>query len=196
MYPELSVADPASPPGPRSVTRVRLDFDQIYEEWFQEVARWVRALGGPAADRDDLIQDIFVVVHRRLPDFDGENLPGWLYQIARHRVRDFRRLGWVRRLVYGRAELPELVHPSQSPEEALALQRKQQLLQALLDRLNDGERAALVLFEVEGLSGDQIADLEGIPLNTVWARIHSARKKLRKHLERLERAEERKLNRQ
>ncbi len=193
MYPELSIADPTSSSGPRSSARVRLTFDQIYEEWFEQVGRWVRALGGPAADRDDLLQDIFVVVHRRLPDFDGENLPGWLYQITRRRVRDFRRLGWVRRLVFGRGELPDVPHPNTSPEEALGIRRKQLLLQDLFDRLNDGERSALSLFELEGLSGEQIAELEGVPLNTVWARIHSGRRKLRGHLERIERADARKL---
>ncbi len=193
VYPELSVAEPTAQSGPRSLAGVRLEFDQVYEEWFEQVARWVRALGGPAADRDDLLQDIFVVVHRRLPDFDGQNLPGWLYQIARHRVRDFRRLSWVRRLVFGRAELPDLPHPSVSPEDSLAIRRKQLLLQELFDRLNDGERSALALFELEGLSGEQIAELEGVPLNTVWARIHSGRRKLRGHLERIERADARRL---
>ena len=65
-----------------------LDFDAIYERWFEDVSRWVRAMGGPDAEREDLVQDVFVVVHRRLPDFDGENLAGWLYQIGSPRVRD------------------------------------------------------------------------------------------------------------
>jgi RNA polymerase sigma-70 factor, ECF subfamily len=47
-------------------------------------------MGAPEAEREDLVHDVFIVVHRRLHDFDGENLAGWLYQIARHRVRDFR----------------------------------------------------------------------------------------------------------
>src|SRR5215831_5501202 len=74
-------------------------FDEIYRRLFDDVSRWVRALGGPEADRDDLVQDVFVIVHRRLDDFDGQNLLGWLHQIARHRVRDFRRLQWFKVLM-------------------------------------------------------------------------------------------------
>jgi RNA polymerase sigma-70 factor (ECF subfamily) len=71
-------------------------FDDIYRTHFEDVRRWIRALGGPEAEREDLAQDVFLIVHRRLPDFDGQNIGGWLYQITRHRVRDFRRLRWFR----------------------------------------------------------------------------------------------------
>src|SRR4051812_7020864 len=86
-----------SPPRARA-----LEFREVYEHWFGPVSRWVRAMGGPQAESEDLVQDIFVVVHRRLPDFDGNNLAGWLYQIARRRVRDFRRLAWVKHTLFGR----------------------------------------------------------------------------------------------
>lgn len=169
------------------VERPRLSFDEIYETWYDEVSRWVRALGGPEAEREDLVQDVFVVVHRRLVDFDGENVAGWLYQIARRRVRDFRRLLWVKNLLYKRSEVPEglmLVGPG--PADTLETKEKRKLLEQLLEKLNEAERAALVLFEVEGYSGAQIATVQGVPLNTVWARIHKGRKKLQAHLARLE----------
>src|SRR2546423_1527065 len=78
------------------------EFRTLYDAWFADVARWVRALGAPSADQDDLVQDVFVVVHRRLPDFDGENVAGWLYRIAAHQVRDHRRLRWIRH-IFGRS---------------------------------------------------------------------------------------------
>ena len=176
-----------SPAPERRVERPRLGFDEIYETWYDEVSRWVRALGGPEAEREDLVQDVFVVVHRRLVDFDGENVAGWLYQIARRRVRDFRRLLWVKNLLYKRSEVPEglmLVGPG--PSDTLETKEKRKLLEQLLEKLNEPERAALVLFEVEGYSGAQIATVQGVPLNTVWARIHKGRKKLQAHLARLE----------
>jgi len=178
----------ADSPAPGSgVESVRLNFDEIYETWYDEVSRWVRALGGPEAEREDLVQDVFVVVHRRLVDFDGENVPGWLYQIARRRVRDFRRLLWVKNLLHKRSEIPEgLMYVGPGPADALETKQKRRLLEQLLDKLNEPERAALVLFEVEGYSGAQIANLQGVPLNTVWARIHKGRKKLQAHLVRLE----------
>src|SRR6186713_640187 len=85
---EMSSPEGGSPPD--------LTFDGLYERWFADVSRWVRALGGAEADRDDLVQEIFLVVHRRLSDFDGQNVTGWLYQIARRKVRDHRRLLWVK----------------------------------------------------------------------------------------------------
>jgi RNA polymerase sigma-70 factor (ECF subfamily) len=163
-------------------------FEAVYENWFDEVTKWIRAMGGPQADREDLVQDVFVVVHRRLHTFDGDNLAGWLYQIARRKVRDFRRLQWAKRVVFGRSVDSE-PEPNESlnPLGSLETQEKRNLLMRLLDGLSEPERAAIVLFEVEGYSGKQIADLQGLPLNTVWAHIHQARSKLSQRLLRIER---------
>ncbi|MFZ5894045.1 MAG: RNA polymerase sigma factor [Myxococcota bacterium] len=166
-----------------------LEFDAIYEEWFEEVLRWIRAMGGPEADRDDLVQDVFLVVHRRLPDFDGKNVGGWLYQIARHKVRDYRRLFWVRHLFGQSVPLTESVARSPgSPQESLEVKEQGQRLNELLQSLNPDQRAAFVLFEIEGYSGEEIARLQGVPLNTVWARIHKARKKLQLRIGKSEKA--------
>ena len=168
-------------------TQAAPEFRAIYERWFNDVSRWVRAMGGPEADREDLVQDIFVVVHRRLPDFDGQNLPGWLYQIARHRVRDFRRLLWVRHLLFGSVPLSEtLTRGGPSPSDSLETTEKRRLLEHLLRNLHESERAALVLFEIDGYRGEEIAEMQGVPINTVWARIHKARKKLKASLAKVE----------
>jgi RNA polymerase sigma-70 factor, ECF subfamily len=165
------------PPAPE------LEFRAVYERWFGDVARWIRAMGGPEAEREDLVQDVFLVVHRRLPDFDGNNLAGWLYQIARHRVRDFRRLAWVRHTLFGTEPVLErLSKDDPSPFDTIETKEKCVLLDRLLRNLNESERAALMLFEVDNYSGDQIAELQGVPVTTVWARIHKARKKLKAEL--------------
>ena len=165
----------------------RPGFDTIYEQWFDEVARWVRALGGPEADRDDLVQDVFLIVYRRLPDFDGNNVAGWLYQIARRKVRDYRRLLWVKH-VFSRSEpLSERLRTrGADPADCYEAKEKTLVLERLLERLNADQRAAFVLFEIEGQSGQEIARTQGVPINTVWARIHKARKKLQTSLARLE----------
>jgi RNA polymerase sigma-70 factor (ECF subfamily) len=174
---------------PRAVTHGRLtlplDFEHVYRTFFQDVRRWTRALGGPEAEREDLVQDVFLIVHRRLADFDGENLVGWLYQITRHRVRDFRRLRWFR-LFWGKAQIDDsFASPTEGPESALNRKEKEQLLARLLSKLPEGQRAAFVLFEIEGYSGEEIARFQGVAVNTVWARIHKARRKLAIDLERL-----------
>lgn len=174
-------------PGDDAEPRVSsaLSFDKIYRAYFSEVRRWVRALGGPEAEREDLVQDVFVTVHRRLHSFDGQNLPGWLYQITRHRVRDYRRLRWFR-IFRGSTEADgTLVSPSAGPEAALGSKQKEQLLTNLLGRLPESQRSAFFLFEIEGYSGEEIASLQGVPLSTVRARIYRARGKLVAQMKRL-----------
>jgi RNA polymerase sigma-70 factor (ECF subfamily) len=170
-----------------------LDFSAIYDRWFDEVLRWIRAMGGPDADSEDLVQDVFVVVHRRLHAFDGQNLAGWLYQITRHRVRDFHRLLWVRQMLFLSVPLSEKLTTSvASPADTVETRQKRDTLEHLLRSLNESERAALMLFEVDGYSGEEIAQIQGVPLNTVWARIHKARKKLRAALSKFESREQKK----
>jgi RNA polymerase sigma-70 factor (ECF subfamily) len=162
-----------------------LSFDKIYRAYFRDVCRWVRALGGPEAEREDLVQDVFVTVHRRLHSFDGQNLPGWLYQITRHRVRDHRRLRWFR-IFRGSTEADgTLVSPSAGPEVALGSKQKERLLTSLLGKLPESQRSAFFLFEIEGYSGEEIASLQGVPISTVRARIYRARGKLVAQMKRL-----------
>jgi RNA polymerase sigma-70 factor (ECF subfamily) len=169
----------------------RPSFEEIYRTYFEEVRRWTRVLGGPEAEREDLVQDVFVVVHRRLDEFDGQNVAGWLYQITRRRVRDFRRLRWFRVLLH-RTQVEDVVpSPSPSPEAALGQQQETEKLAAflthLLSRLPESQRVAFSLFEIEGCSGEEIAKLQNVPINTVWARIHKARVKLAANAARLRR---------
>jgi RNA polymerase sigma-70 factor (ECF subfamily) len=130
-----------------------------------------------------------------LADFDGQNVAGWLYQIARRKVRDYRRLLWVKHLfASSNAPLAEdTVKSLQGPLDALETSEKRRLLTQLLEALNEDQRAAFVLFEIEGKSGEEIAELQAAPLNTVWARIHKARKKLQQRAERYERQQSRRV---
>src|SRR5437762_13943283 len=82
-----------------------LVFKQVYEDWFGDVVKWLYALGAPAADTEDLAQEIFLVVRRQLPRFRGGNLAGWLYEISRRTVRDHRRRAWFRNLVLRRQDI-------------------------------------------------------------------------------------------
>ncbi len=156
----------------------RLAFEDVYREFFDEVNRWVRALGGPRRDREDLVQDVFVVVHRRLVDFDGQNLGGWLYRITRNRVRDFRNLRWFSVLLAGSPADDVATGLSETPEALLGDMDERRCLASLLARLPESQRKTLSLFALEGYSGEEIAMNEGVSLNTVWTRIHQARTKL------------------
>jgi RNA polymerase sigma-70 factor, ECF subfamily len=157
------------------------DFLSVYETWFDDVSHWVRAMGGPDADCEGLTQDVFSVVDRRLAYFDGDNLPGWLYQIARNRVREFRCLRWVKQFLFGSVALPnKLVDSGISSTEPLATEEKRETLERLLGKLNESERTCFVLFEIYDYSGEEIATIQDVSLGTVWERIHHAREKLKR----------------
>jgi len=152
-------------------------FRFIYDNWFDDVSRWIRALGGRDADRDDIVQEVFLVVRRRLARFDGANPAAWLYQITRRQVRDFRNRAWVKHIFTRRRsdELDELPSHKDGPAAALEQKQKQRVLGTILSKMGADRRSAFVLFEIDGLSGDEIARLQGIPLNTVWGRLRKAR---------------------
>jgi RNA polymerase sigma-70 factor (ECF subfamily) len=155
------------------------DFRSIYGAWFADVLRWIRALGAPPADHDDLAQEVFVVVHRRLRDFDGRNMGGWLYRITVNQVRDHRRLRWIRTVFRRAIPLPDdLEAAGPTPLMALETREKRRLLDALLAELSEPLRATFVLFEVDGYTADEIADFQQTSVNTVRARIHRSRKRL------------------
>jgi RNA polymerase sigma-70 factor, ECF subfamily len=153
-----------------------LSFDSIYRDLFEDVAHWVRALGAHDADVEDLAQEVFIIVRRKLPGFDGQNLGGFLYRIIQRTVRDHRRSVWCRHL-RGRPE-PLSALDSMSPTGVDAVQRHEgrRLLDAILARMSEKRRAAFILYEIEGYSGEEIARIHGIPLKTVWTRLHHARK--------------------
>lgn len=155
-----------------------LSFEQVYASSFNDVARWIRALGGLPADVEDLTQEVFLVVRRKLGDFDGRNLRGWLYRIAQRTVRDYRRRAWFRRVFLG-GSTPEHYDTAISdadPAELYERKEAEGLLRDLLSQMSEVRRTTFILFEIEGYSGEEIAEMQGIPLNTVWTRLHHARK--------------------
>lgn len=155
------------------------DFNAVYAAWFGDVTRWIRALGAPPSDQDDLVQEVFVVVYRRLPDFDGRNLAGWLYRIAAHQVRDFRRLRWIKNVFKRSVPLShQLVALGPTPAMALETREKREQLERLLAELSEPLRSTFVLFEIDGYTGEEIAAAQQVSINTVRARIHRARKRL------------------
>jgi RNA polymerase sigma-70 factor (ECF subfamily) len=153
-------------------------FREIYERWFGDVVRWLYALGVPGSDTEDLAQEIFLVVQRKLDRFDGGNLAGWLYRIAQLTVRDHRRRAWFKNLTVRRREVDvagvDLTTPGPAAQYEQAENRR--IVQTLVSRMSEKLRTAFVLFEIEGYSGDEIARIQDVPLGTVWTRLHLARK--------------------
>jgi RNA polymerase sigma-70 factor (ECF subfamily) len=171
-----------------------VDFDAVYRAHVDRVARWAARLGGPAVDVEDVVQDVFMVVHRQLPGFRGDAaLPTWLYRITANVVRDRRRRDRWRRLVGGL--IPELGEqlpaPGATPIETVEQREAIARVYRVLDGMNERYRNLFVLFEIERLSGDEIAELTGIRPSTLWVVLHRARAQFEKQLARLQREEER-----
>lgn len=154
----------------------RLRFDVVYEELFEFVWRSARRLGVHEASVDDVTQDVFLVVHRRLSEFEGRSsVKTWLFGITLRVVSDWRR---TKRRKGGLLELPaedRLPSPGTGPDAALEREESARLLQALLEQLDDDKREVFVMVELEELSAPEVAAMLAIPLNTVYSRLRVAR---------------------
>jgi RNA polymerase sigma-70 factor (ECF subfamily) len=131
------------------------------------------ALGVPAADAEDLCQEVMVIVHRRLSDFDGQSLRAWLYGICLRVTSDYRRSARVRRERTTDVVPERVLEPSQLEE--VDARRAEERLRHALDELDDEKRAAFVLFEVEQLTLREVSEAVGAPLQTVYSRLQAAR---------------------
>src|SRR5687767_5222912 len=182
LGPSEGDAAPESTDGVIEPSNPASDFDAVYVTYFQEVMRWIRAMGGREPDQEDLAQEVFMIVGRKLQNFDGQNIKGWLYRITQRTVRDYRRAAWFRNLFGGKKVLDSepallrLVEPGKGPNEHVEQQEAARTMAMILERMRDKQRTAFVLFEIEGYSGEEIAELENVPLNTIWSRLHHARK--------------------
>jgi RNA polymerase sigma-70 factor (ECF subfamily) len=164
------------------LSAVPLDFRGVYEARFHDVVRWIRAMGGRDEDLDDLAQEVFIIVRRKLDSFDGQNLNGWLYRITQRTVRDYRRAAWFRNLLVRKkvsdheTALLKLVEPGRGPAEEQELREAQRSLRVVLSKMREKHRTAFVLFEIEGYTGEEIAELESAPVATVFTRLYHARR--------------------
>lgn len=155
------------------------DFSALYAAWFDGVLRWTTELGVRSCDKHDVAQSVFLVVHRRLPDFDRKNIGGWLYRITANQVRDYRRQLW-NRTFFKRPEplLDTIPSPSPTPVSALETEEAGSVLTRALSGLSERTKATFLLFEVQGFSCEEIALLHQVVPNTVWARLRRAREKV------------------
>lgn len=150
-------------------------FEVIYEQHFDFVWRSLRRLGVPEASVDDAAQDVFVVVYRRLADFEGRStVRTWLFGIALRVARSHRR----RLARKGHAEpLPaELESEEGDPEDALGRRRAAEFLERFLAGLDEDKRAVFVLAELEQMTAPEIEAALGVKLNTVYSRLRAARR--------------------
>lgn len=158
---------------------------QIVRDHGPYVWRVLRRLGVAEADADDVCQEVFLVVHRKLPEFEGRSaLRTWMYGIAVRTAADYRKRAHRRHEV-PTADMPD--HPSSvdDPDRSLQLTQARSLLDELVGALDDDKRAVFVLFEIEQLSMQDVAAALGCPLQTVYSRLYAARAQIQAAAERL-----------
>jgi RNA polymerase sigma-70 factor (ECF subfamily) len=171
------------------------ELDRIYADHFRYVWRCLRALGVPDSVLDDAVHDVFVVVQQKLTHFDGQApITTWLYaialRIARRARAAARKDAW--RFASVEADETDAEHPAlrtlahDEPEQALERGERLSLARRALERLDDDKREAFVLSQVEQRSAPEIAEITGLPVNTVYSRVRAARAAFQAELVRLE----------
>jgi RNA polymerase sigma-70 factor, ECF subfamily len=156
-----------------------LTFEEVYEGNVDYVWKTVCRLGVPRPAVEDAVQEVFVVVHRKLASFAGRSsVRTWLFQIARRVVHDHRRT--ARRKAPPSAEpVPDLgavaADESTSPDASARRSEAARVLYELLDKLDTDKREVFILAELEQLAAPEIAQVLGINTNTVYSRLRLAR---------------------
>lgn len=149
-------------------------FDEVYTRHAAFVFRILRGMGVPDAQVDDALQDVFLVVHRRLAEFTGEaRITTWLFEISLRVASHYRR---KQKRARDHTPLSEaLLSCQQSPQEEAETSEQVAHLTQALSMLDDEKRAMLVLAEIEGMTAPEIAKITGSPINTVYTKLRRAR---------------------
>jgi RNA polymerase sigma-70 factor (ECF subfamily) len=152
---------------------------EIYDEHADFVYRTLIGLRLTPHAAEDALQEVFLVVHRRLPEFEGTFLKAWLYRIARSVAQNAKRSFWRRTRRSVDVELEALPgSQAEDPHERAVHREHIALLQTLLAELGEKEREVFILAELEQLPREEIAGALGIHLNTVTYRLKAARERL------------------
>jgi RNA polymerase sigma-70 factor (ECF subfamily) len=153
-------------------------FNDFYGQHAQFVARSLCRLGIRDELLDDALQEVFLIVYRKLPELDAaEHEKTWVFRITMNVAANLRRQTqrWHRKLGGGTAALPE---GSTSEEEQLSRllhDEKRALLYRVLDGLDEDKRMVFVLHELEQLGVPEVAAALGLNLNTAYSRLRAAR---------------------
>lgn len=157
------------------------DFDTVYDQYFAFAWRMARRLGVADDALDDVCQEVFVVVHRRLAEFEGRSsLKTWVFGILHNVVlvhlRSLGRKSPAHRSAAPLVDPETLVDGSAGPHEQLSNAQAGMIAQRLLEELDEDKRTVLVLVELEEMSVAEVAEATGTNLNTTHARLRAARK--------------------
>jgi RNA polymerase sigma-70 factor (ECF subfamily) len=183
LHPSISVPAVPSPlefaaehPVPNEVPV----FSEVYRENAAFVWRSLRRLGVYERYVDDVCQEVFVIVHRKLSTFDATaTMRTWLFGIARRVAADHRKRAHVRReTLAAPSELDVSQGRTVDESDPIELRRARAILDEILDELDEAKRAVFVLFELEEMAMTEVARAVECPLQTAYSRLAAARKQV------------------
>ena len=154
------------------------DFEAIFDQELDYVVHSLRRLGVREADLEDVAQEVFMAVHRRLAEYRRDRpLRPWLFAFACRTAANYRRSAAVRR---ERAEIPpHLESEGPDPERALEQAWRSEQVHRVLGSIDFDRRVVLVMHDLDGFTAPEIASALEIPLNTVYTRVRLAREDFR-----------------
>ncbi len=169
---------------------LRPTFEEVYRDTFPFVWRTVRRLGVGDSTRDDVTQEVFVTVYRRLAEFEGRcSMKTWVFNILMGIVRNYRRSR--KRKGKAQALSATVVDPSvladvkADPSELASREEAGRILHELLDGLSEEKAVVFVLADLEGLTVPEIAELVNANVNTIYSRLRAARRQFDQALARM-----------
>lgn len=173
-----SVRSPAEPlPRAAENDTQTVNFDAVVAEHGPYVWRVLRRLGVRSADIEDVWQETFIVVHRKIGGFEGRSqLRTWLSAIAVRVASDYRSRAYRRR-EHATEELPDSGEAASQQEDLIDRERRA-LLDKLMAELKPEQREVVVLYEFAELPMQEVAEALGCPLQTAYSRLHAGRKAL------------------
>ena len=162
-----------------------LDTAAVHAEHADFVWKTLQRFQIRPGDLEDVFQEVFIVVHRRLATYDETaRMTTWLYGICRRVASGYRRRAFRRR-EEPRDEVGSASAEGTTPEDDTARNEALRRLSTMLDELSLEQRAVLTMFEIESMPCSEIAEVMGVPVGTVHSRLHAARKAFESALQRL-----------
>jgi RNA polymerase sigma-70 factor (ECF subfamily) len=164
----------------RAQTGDRAAFAELFHRHRRDVARLVFRMTGPRADVDDLIQEVFLQVHRSLGDFRGQSrFSTWLHRVTVNVVLMARRAARSRPVfAHDPVDEDRQVDVGVRPDDDAVRREQASAFFNLLTKLAEKKRVVFVLHELEGRTPAEIADIVGAPVLTVRTRLFYARREL------------------
>ncbi len=153
------------------------DFNEIVRQYSGMLYNHIRRMIGNEEDSKDILQEVFINVYKKIDSFREESsLKTWLFRIASNKTIDFLR----REKRFKADELPETLKEKSNPLKHTEQSLKKELVHKALLMLKEEEREIVIMKELDGFTFREIAEIKGMPENTVKTKLYSSLKKLKK----------------